>query len=784
MIKKIKTIRNLATFKNFNWDDSVKNKENSIIEFNKLNIIYGRNYSGKTSVSRVLRMLEIKEKYEKYPDVGFVIETESDRVTQNEIEENDLNIRVYNEDFIKDNLSFLINEDEKIKSFAVLGKENVKIEKEIISKEEELEKDDGENKIGLKIELEKNSKNLDNETNKLKEKEKSLKDKLTEKAKNIKENTAFFGDVNYNITKIKNDITTLIGKNKNKPIIPLTEQEKQTKKESIQEESKKNLNSINNINLDLDQNLEQVNTILIKEIKPTKTIQELLDDALLQNWVKQGIGFHKRKKENCAFCGNKIPEDLWQKLDNHFTKESEDLIKNIEIKIQALNNLKIGNDFLSIEEGNFYSNLKKEFDTLKGVFDILVDENNNNIDVLIENLENRKKDIFKKIEKIEIENKEEEINNVIAEINKQIKLNNEKTQKLEKEKNEEKENLRLDEVFNFFKTINYEKIDERKRDIKKTDKNKGEIESKIRKVETEIGNLKIQLKDESVGAEKVNEFLNNFFGKEELKFEPTENDLEDETIKFEIKRNGEIANNLSEGEKSLIAFCYFVAKLQEVGNENKDLIVWIDDPISSLDNNHIFFIFSLIECEIAQKMKQGNYNFKQLFISTHNLDFLKYLKRMNGVDKEKTSHFIVCRNKHTSDLKPMPKYLKKYITEFHYLFEQIYKCSVVDCDTENHDCFYNFGNNLRKFLEAYLFYKYPDTSRTPEKIKKFFGEDEHVVPINNRINNEFSHLAEIFDRSMKPIEIPEIPKLAKFVLEKIEEKDGEQYNCLLNSTQQ
>ena len=34
---------------------------------------------------------------------------------------------------------------------------------------------------------------------------------------------------------------------------------------------------------------------------------------------------------------------------------------------------------------------------------------------------------------------------------------------------------------------------------------------------------------------------------------------------------------------------------------------------------------------------------------------------------------------------------------------------------------------------------------------------------------------------MYPIEIPEIPKLANFVLDKIFEKDKEQYNSLLKS---
>jgi wobble nucleotide-excising tRNase len=69
-------------------------------------------------------------------------------------------------------------------------------------------------------------------------------------------------------------------------------------------------------------------------------------------------------------------------------------------------------------------------------------------------------------------------------------------------------------------------------------------------------------------------------------------------MKFKISRDKVDAKNLSEGECSLISFCYFIARMEdELKDEiNKgSLVIYIDDPISSLDSNHIFFMFSLIE---------------------------------------------------------------------------------------------------------------------------------------------------------------------------------------------
>ena len=163
---------------------------------------------------------------------------------------------------------------------------------------------------------------------------------------------------------------------------------------------------------------------------------------------------------------------------------------------------------------------------------------------------------------------------------------------------------------------------------------------------------------------------------------------------------------------------------------------------------------------------------------------MKYLKRLSRPKNSNggTEYFLVERVQDNAKIILMPSYLKEYVTEFNFLFHQIYKCSKTSPDTTEYDVFYNFGNNLRKFLEAYLFYRYPcHVDDKLEKLQLFFGRDDKAVEISNRMSNELSHLEEIFDRSMKPIEIPEIPKLAQYVLEKIKEKDKDQYDSLLKS---
>lgn len=142
-----------------------------------------------------------------------------------------------------------------------------------------------------------------------------------------------------------------------------------------------------------------------------------------------------------------------------------------------------------------------------------------------------------------------------------------------------------------------------------------------------------------------------------------------------------------------------------------------------------------------------------------------------------------------SQIKRLPKYLNKYTTEFNYLFEQIYKFQNIDIEADEDKQLiltYNFGNNLRKFLEIYLFFKYPcieKYSSDTSKMEKFFESDNTnlTVSLINRYENEYSHIKEIMERGMKPIDIAESKKIAEFVIETIKLKDEEQYKSFLES---
>jgi wobble nucleotide-excising tRNase len=749
-----------------------------------MNIIYGRNYSGKTTLSRIFRCLETQSIHPDYQNADFKITTSDVGViTSHNL--NGLNklMRVYNVDFIKENLSWLRTNDGTIVPFTVLGVTNVEIEKRI----KEIDERMGDvSERGLLFEQAQKQSIYDELKESINLKTEELTSRLREKAKAIKNNTSIFDTPVYTLTHINSDIPNA------RDI--LSEEATDEKKMLIREDAKSDIRKLPENTPNFPLFLSKAEEILNRQIKPSEPILELLNDNLLQEWVRRGIEQHKGVRQSCGFCGNPISDELWKKLDSHFNKESEILRKDIQSLIADLEKAKQGlNTFFTLSRELFYTSLHTKYDDLFQKWHEVSEAYKDNIDKLISHLKLRENDIFSEQNNVQVENEAENVVLLIKQFNYLVDENNQKTQTLTAEKRAAREMLRLSDLAKFLRDIDYSNqynnLDVLSRQLSIADEAYQTITDVIDELNEEKRTLQAQAKDESKGAELVNKYLNHYFGHSELKLI-----AESETgiTKFRVCRDNKDATNLSEGECSLISFCYFIAKIEDEMKESVDkdsLIIYIDDPISSLDSNHIFFMFSLIESVIANPKKYG-----QLFISTHNLDFLKYLKKLTvpkhkpfETSKEKVQdicHLVIERkSKDTTQIKLSPDYLKKYITEFNYLFSQVYACAEEDYEgITTHHYQYNFGNNMRKFLEAYLFYKYPSHKLSlGQKLHKFFDNDAVAVNQINRLINEYSHLEEHADRGLEPIDAGAICKVAKLVIAQIKNNDPHQFEALCES---
>ena len=166
-ILKIKKIGNFGIFRNFEWDNELfysQDVKKEIYDFKDINIFYGRNYSGKTTLSKIFRSLETKTISSKYENPHFeILLDEKTCINQSNFDSFSYPIYVYNSDFIKENLKFIHDDSQDIESFSVtLGHDNQKVLECINKLHDELGVDKQNEETKIYLSIKEKQKELDN----------------------------------------------------------------------------------------------------------------------------------------------------------------------------------------------------------------------------------------------------------------------------------------------------------------------------------------------------------------------------------------------------------------------------------------------------------------------------------------------------------------------------------------------------------------------------------------------------------------------------------------------
>ncbi|EKS6424835.1 TPA: AAA family ATPase [Enterobacter hormaechei] len=107
----------------------------------------------------------------------------------------------------------------------------------------------------------------------------------------------------------------------------------------------------------------------------------------------------------------------------------------------------------------------------------------------------------------------------------------------------------------------------------------------------------------------------------------TNNDNKYVIIRTDNPSSDSVYRSLSEGEKTLITFLYFIeyckGKTDKTDSDNREPLIVIDDPISSLSHNYIYDIASMIHFDVIEAQPP-----KKTLILTHNLYFFHELVKL------------------------------------------------------------------------------------------------------------------------------------------------------------
>lgn len=743
MIIKISKLKNFGIFHEFSWKAELP-------EFKKFNLIYGWNRSGKTTVSRIFASCEKKSVYDKdkfkqYPESGeFEIKTSVNVTVRNiDVTTNTLPIKVFNQDFIEDNISF--DPSNSCKSIVYVSEEDIESKKQL----EQLKAD----KITV-------GKTFD-EAKKNKATKEEIKSSFLIGLGREIANILF--DKSYNKTKAENKINYVGVNNFADKILSDNDKKKfETISKSEAEKDQSTLSQLPLVNFSF---LSQ----RVKSLLDKKVVSELLErlkdhedrdgglDEELNNWVKQGFDIHKSKNQfkKCLFCENELSSNFFDSLARHFSKDYEDLQSSIEFLIKDLEKEKL----INILEKNIelYPDLRNDYEAKARQYNEIIKKQNDWLRHAATWLEQKYKNPFDPDIPEMAESPADYtdlLNKVIDELNAIILNHNERIKNHATEVKNAKEKLELHSIAVALSEQDYKKFES---EIKDAEIKEKEALEAVNKNNTDTSELVKKTSNIGKAIGEINKHLKGFFGREEIKLE-----IDADKKGYIIKRDGQPAKNLSEGEKTAIAFSYFIVKVEEKEFKIKDGIIFIDDPISSFDSNFIYHCFSLISTHFKEV--------GQLYISTHNFQLFNLVKewfinKNNNVKRDNAKlkasgqaekpmpcEFFMVENFTESDVRKakiveLDKTLRNYKSEYHFLFSLLNKFKDVDLDYAD---FYTIGNVARRFFDIFADFKIPDSRDQKQKMEVIVKELNERKKENEKISesdwnkayklvNEFSH---------------------------------------------
>ncbi|MDF2933382.1 MAG: hypothetical protein K0R36_2713 [Chryseobacterium sp.] len=459
-------------------------------------------------------------------------------------------------------------------------------------------------------------------------------------------------------------------------------------------------NEILDVEKELNNALEEI--IIGSNDVPIASIINALNNSA---WIQQGINFLDKEKEiqDCPFFQKQtIDKNLLEQFESYFDTTREEKIKNLKELYSSYTN----------KIASFDSSLKTLTDLDLVKFDILkiqnqltniLNKNEKEIQAKIDNPNEKKK-----LETIELFKTE------IEKVNENIRIHNKEIDNIEQNQQELTDEIwkyishQVKNKINSFKIAdnnNIEKLEQLKLEIDTFKNLKLESKDKIKKWQSQTINTQ-------KAVDNINDLLlkNNFTG-----FKIEKKASENNIIKYYILREGEtseshIFKTLSEGEKNFIAFLYFYQMClgtNDTQNSTKKKIIVIDDPVSSMDSQVLFFVSTLIRRLIAKKGKgkdqQGNNlidqlkneNIEQVFILTHNIFFYKEVALAFGARIcHSTAYFNVKKFNNQSIIERIENYKNIAFNDYHLLWQEVKKESSEKISMA-------LLNNMRRIIESY-----------------------------------------------------------------------------------
>lgn len=739
MLQRFSEIHEEGLFFGYKWP-------NDLEDFSKLNLIYGWNGTGKTTLSRLLNQLCDQATAKS---IKIKVKVDDENMDSLKFERFPYVIKVFNRDYISETISVM--SDDAVDPIYFIGREAVQIQNEIKQNSDKLSV--------LQSELDKRSikKGLA---------EKALEEFCSSKAKEIKDKLASSGAgikkyQNYSKTNYKRDVMKVLNNNsQNNDFEHLNITDLDRFLGQIREPARREIDLIEYDFPNFESIGNDINDILGTEVI-RDTIKELLENFELEEWTNQGLKIFKANSlDLCPWCLQKPPEDRVKNLEKHFNDAFNKLIESINSSEQELKSIMNSIPRLKAQYSiDLYPELINDYreaeTNLNEALTRTTDWCNSTLSELHEKRNNMARgiEITTDIPKIN--------NNFLIQINAVINKHNMKCRNFRNEIGKIGEQFVLGTVW-----LSIERYNELSDTLKKCEAEVKSVESHMNEVEKKVAELNSMARDSVEAIRELNKEISDYFGHSEIQFKARGSG-------YTLLRMGNQVRQLSDGEISTIALLYFLKSTADERITSAKTIIVIDDPVSSLDSNNLY--------RATMSILKRIIGFHQILLFTHNFVLFRETLKIARQENMETNVYILDAIKDFSGKRKgiislAPKILEK--SEYEFLFGSILKVSRDEVSsTEWH---YNLPNMARRLLEAFLAFQFSSEKNLTDTVKEIDFDDEKKSSIL-RFLHTYSHKDTIPDPNQEENAISEARYIVKYLMEMIRHLNKDHYNGMVEA---
>ena len=725
------------------------------LNFLRYNLIYGFNGSGKTTLSRLFANLEQGKKQENFPDsCSYELAFSDGSVVKfpENMEAVKGRLLVFNEDYIARNLQWSSGHANPV---FLIGEDQSDAASELRAIEQELSK-----KSNLIATAELTEKAADKAFSQFK------RDRAKMTASRL-----HLGSRKYEAPALAKDYESW----KLETLAELTDDQLMAAEESLRARDP----LLEKKPLEFDAKSVETAYQFISDICSQSLSKVALDevekfpDMLL--WLKHGHQFHEdRNIENCLLCGNEFSKErkalLASAFDNKFDEFVDKLTKTsgrLRSVMERLQNLE---DNIP-ETSSLAPEVRSAFKETREALFQEVHKVRTYLEGLNKVLDQKQKspatpsDMKALASQDDVDMSAKKLAEAISKANTIINHHNSIAGDIEQHK--EKSELAIRKHFIAGCAEEYEEILNK---LEKAKLSTQTLTEEFGKLNAAAAQAKQKIKEHGPAADVINKLIASYLGHDELKVHPVENG-------YEFHRHGKSIRGMpSEGEKTAIAISYFLSSITSEGRKIEDLILVVDDPVSSLDSKALNYACSLILGYLK--------NAKQLIILTHNLqcmsEFRKAWKgRASGDNPTASLLFIdvtvpAGESRRFSSIGKMSRLLRDYDSEYHFLFSHILRFAENPGPHDDHG--YMLPNVLRRVLDVFMAFKAPGIFGLKQQIdyvcKEYQDLDRDRLLALDRLSQVESHSDNLDDLlTFSSMTLEETRNAANSLLEMMEKVD-------------